>query len=293
VTRTVACLRLCVGYVAVALAAGVGAADLLADPHGPASRDVATGGSSATTPTLAQGYLLLYSGRYDEAAAVALAVRTIEPADLAAYELRTSALHFQIRREMGDGTNRRRALASCAACPALLSQFLDETAEGRRLSRARLQARPEDDSATFFLGKLDLNYLWLQLGTLDRRTGWNEYWEARRLLDALLTRNPTHVRARVARAWMEYVVDTRLPWGTKWLMGGGDRRRALLAVRAAAEAESDMFAQTEAAFALWEMLVRERRIAEAIDLAQQLVRNYPDNQDLAQFLRRHDVRPAS
>jgi tetratricopeptide (TPR) repeat protein len=292
-TRSAARPRLVVGCVAVALAGGVGLGDVLADPRGPAWRDVAADGASTIAPTLAQGYLLFYSGRYDEAAAVALAVRTIEPADLAAYELHTSALHFQIRRELGDDTDRRRALASCAVCPALLSQFFGETAEGRRLSRVRLQADPGDDSAMFFLGKLDLNYLWLQLGTLGRRTGWNEYWEARRSLDALLSRNPTHLRARVARAWMEYIVDTRLPWGTKWLMGGGNRQRALSTLRAAAEDESEVFAQTEAAFALWEMLVRERRIPEAIDLAQRLVRKYPDNQDLARFLRRHNARQAS
>jgi len=61
----------------------------------------------------------------------------------------------------------------------------------------------------FFLGKLDLNYVWLQLGPLRRKTGWDEYWEARRSLDAVLKANPRHVRARVARAWIDYIVDTR------------------------------------------------------------------------------------
>ncbi|HXW06452.1 MAG TPA: hypothetical protein VD833_14545 [Vicinamibacterales bacterium] len=35
----------------------------------------------------------------------------------------------------------------------------------------------------FFLGKVDLNDVWLQSGTLGRKPGWDEYWEARRSLD--------------------------------------------------------------------------------------------------------------
>jgi tetratricopeptide (TPR) repeat protein len=288
---------LVVRFVALALASSIAPWAFGAEGRGPglgetgdSKRSVADG---VAAPTLADAYRRFYNGDYKQAAEAALAVRTLDPENLAAYELRASAIHFQLRRELGDGTDRRRALASCAACPVLLAQFSGETTEGRRLSRVRLSARAEDESASFFLGKLDLNYLWLQLETLGRRTGWNEYWEARRTLDAVLSRNPAHVRARVARAWMEYIVDTRLPWGTKWLMGGGDRKRALLTVRAAAEAESDLFAETEAAFALWEMLVRERRISEAIEIAQQLARDYPDNQDLARFLRRHADTAAS
>ena len=90
---------------------------------------------------------------------------------------------------------------------------------------------------------------------------------------------------------MDYIVDTRLPRGTKWLMGGGDRKRALLVVRGAAAAESDFFVRTEASFALWEMLVRERLIPEAIDIAEGLTRDFPDNQDLVSFLRKQDARP--
>jgi len=68
------------------------------------------------------------------------------------------------------------------------------------LARERLQSSPGDETAQFFLGKMNLNYVWLQLGPLGRKTGWDEYWEARRSLDPVLKRNPAHVRARVACA---------------------------------------------------------------------------------------------
>src|SRR4029077_20535197 len=102
------------------------------------------------------------------------------------------------------------------------------------------------------LGKLDLNYVWLQLGPLGRKKGWDEYWEARRSLDAVLKRNPGHVRARVARAWIDYIVDTRMPRGTRWVLGGGDRKRALSTMQESADAEAAYFVHVEALFALWD-----------------------------------------
>ena len=106
----------------------------------------------------------------------------------------------------------------------------------------------------FFLGKLDLSYLWMQLSTLGRKTGWDEYWEAKRLLEGILEKNPMHVRARVARAWMDYIVGTRVPWGTRWVMGGGSKSRGLRMVREAAQTPADFYTQVEAQFGLWEML---------------------------------------
>jgi len=141
--------------------------------------------------------------------------------------------------------------------------------------------------ALFFLGKLDLNYVWLQLGPLHRKTGWDEYWEARRSLDALLRQNPRHVRARVARAWIDYIVDTKMPWGSRWLLGGGNRKQALADVRHAAQMESGFFTHVEAEFALWEMEVRERDMASATDVARGLAHEFPDNRELAAFLDAH------
>ena len=97
----------------------------------------------------------------------------------AACELRTAALLLQIRNALGR-SDTENAWKQCVACPALLSAFKVALSRGQALTRARLQEQPSDDETLFLLGKLDLNYVWLQLGTLGHKTGWNEYWEARR-----------------------------------------------------------------------------------------------------------------
>ena len=209
------------------------------------------------------------------------------PTDLEACELRTSSLHFQIRRAMGDSADRDKAWTMCAACPELLSAFIADTDRARALARARLQKNPNDDAALFLLGKIDLNYVWLQLGTRARKTGWDEYWEARTSLDKVLERNPGHLRARVARAWIDYIVATKMPRGTRWLLGGGNKKKGLRVVREAASGEGDFFERAEAAFALWDMQVRERDLVEAVATAQQLARDFPDNRELTRFLNTH------
>jgi hypothetical protein len=168
--------------------------------------------------------------------------------------------------------------------------FLAELATGQAEARARLKQNPDDEEALFFLGKLDLTYVWLNLGTVGRKTGWSEYWEARRSLDAVLRRNPGHVRARVARACIDYIVDTKIPRGTRWLLGGGNKDKGLQTVREAARSQGEPFVQAEAMFALWDMQVRERNIAEAVVTARALVRDFPDNQELWKFLATHDSR---
>ena len=100
--------------------------------------------------------------------------------------------------------------------------------------RATRRQTLADDDALFFLGKLNLNYVWLHLETLGRKTGWSEYWEARRSLDAALKDNPLHMRARVARAWVDYIVDTKMTRGTRWVLGGGSKKRAFIGAREAA-----------------------------------------------------------
>src|SRR5688572_26402579 len=251
--------------------------------------------TNATTPgnwsaSLEEAHRLFYSGQYEAAASLALDVRTANPDSLAASELRTSALHFQMRRALGEPKNRETAWKQCAVCQELMSVFMAELAEGQAVARARLQKNPVDEEALFFLGKLDLNYVWLQLGTVGRKTGWSEYWEARKSLDAVLKSNPDHVRARVARAWIDYIVDTKLPRGTRWMLGGS-KKKGLLTVQQAAESATEPMVQAEAMFGLWDMQVRERRMADAVVTARSLARDFPDNQELAKFLAAHDSRP--
>ena len=243
-------------------------------------------------PALADAQRLFYRGRYDAAADLASSLQKPEAESLALYELRTSALHFQIRDALGNrtGTDKVSALKACATCPDLLKNFFSDTTRGQALARARLGTHPDDDEAQFFLGKIDLNYVWLQLETLGRKTGWGEYWEARKSLDAVLKRNPRHTRARVARAWVDYIVDTRMPRGTRWVLGGGSKKRAFVAAREATSTD-EFFERVEAEFALWEMLVREKDLNEAIPIARKLARDFPDNRRLVTFLSANDPGP--
>jgi len=244
----------------------------------------------ARSPTLQEAQRFFYNGDYDTAATATLALCAARPDDLAACELRTSTLLFQIKKALAEQGNidKTTAWKLCAACPALMSAFLTETVRSQTLARARLEIQPEDEDTLFFLGKLDLNYVWLQLGTLGRKTGWDEYWEARRSLDRVLRTNPEHVRARVARAWIDYIVGTKVPRGVRWLLGGGNKRRGLVAVRQVVETGgNDFFVQAEATFALWDMQVREREVPGAVATARMLARDFPENRELRRFLTMH------
>ena len=257
-----------------------------------------SGPDTPVDSTLAHAQGHFYNARYAAAADLALALRTTDTADLANHELRSSALLFQLKRLLeppgekhatSEKRDKERALKNCAPCPELMTEFFKDVAQGQKAAREMLRANPRDDVALFYLGKLDLNYVWLQLGPLGRKTGWDEYWEARRSLDAVLKRDPRHVRAIVARAWIDYIVDTKMPWGTRWVLGGGNKKRALAAVRQAAELEAEFFTHTEAEFALWDMQVRERDLARATDVARRLAANFPDNPELAAFLADRDA----
>src|SRR5688500_15653921 len=202
--------------------------------------------ANANGPALADAQRAFFNARYHAAAELALALQASDIDVLAASEIRTSALHFQLRDALGRDADKGKAFRQCSACPELLKAFLTTTAEGQALARARLAVAPADDAALFFLGKLNLNYVWLHLETLGRKTGWNEYWEARRSLDAALKHNPRNMRARVARAWVDYIVDTKMTRGTRWLLGGGSKKRAFIGAVAAASGTSGLFVHGEA-----------------------------------------------
>jgi hypothetical protein len=255
---------------------------------GAASEARSTQDGPPERPSLDEGFRLFYNGRYEAAAAFALPMCTDAPIDLNACELTTSALHFQIRRALGI-PNKPKEWKACPECPPLLASFLAVTARGQAAARTLLKANPSDDATLFLLGKLDLNFVWLQLGTLGKKTGWKEYWEARHLLDDLVKRKPDMIRARVARAWIDYIVDTRMPRGTRWILGGGNKKKGLRVVREAANTPADFFVSTEAIFALWDMQVRERQLPDAISTARRLAHDFPENEDLAKFLATHDT----
>ena len=253
----------------------------------------AASGPADAGATLADAQHLFYNAHYDAAAALMLELRASDPENLANDEMRTSALLFQLKGLLEGPSekdaDKARALSRCAACPDLIAAFIADTHHGQALARAALNAHPNDETALFYLGKIDLNYVWLELGPLGRRTGWDEYWEARKSLDAVLKANPQNVRALIARAWIEYIVDTKMPWGTRWVLGGGSKKRAIATVRQAAALDADFFVHAEAEFALWNMQVREREIAPATVVARQLAHDFPDNREVAAFLQAHDA----
>jgi hypothetical protein len=273
--------RWCAAWLAVFVAASTAA---------PAAGHQAPSEPLGESDALRAAQLAFFNGRYLDAAAAAQTIQQSRPDELAAIELRTSALLFQIRRTLGSASKseRKAALARCEPCAEWTAVIAEETARARSLARSRLSKDRTDETALFFLAKIDLTYLWLQLEPLGRKKGWNEYWEARRSLDLLLDRNPLHVRARVARAWIDYIVDTRLPKGTRWLLGGGNRERALETMRRAAAADADIDVRAEAAFALWEMEVREKNIPAAVEVVRRLYVDFPGNRDVVTFLERHD-----
>src|SRR5687768_10049436 len=199
----------------------------------------------AEVPVLADAQRAFFNARYGTAADLALAVQASDVDALAPYEIRTSALHFQLRDALGPDKDKGQAFKRCVTCPDLLEAFLTDTKKGQVIARTRLQIDPADDEALFFLGKLNLNYVWLHLETLGRKTGWSEYWEARKSLDAALKDNPRHMRARVARAWVDYIVETKMTRGTRWVLGGGSKKRAFLGAREAAAADSEFFVRVE------------------------------------------------
>jgi len=244
--------------------------------------------STASVSDLDEAHRLFYNGRYDAAGALTLALCTGDLEGLAACELRSSTLLFQIKRVIGGQRDKDKALKPCSRCAEWIAAFKAVTLSAQRVARARLQAAPEDSDTRFLLGKIDLNYVWLQLGVLGHKTGWSEYWEARKSLDAVLKQDPDNIRARVARAWVDYIVDTQMARGTKWVLGGGNKKRGLAAVRDVVELAADPFVRAEAGFALWDMQVREGETALAVDTARALARDFPENEELQKFLAAHE-----
>jgi hypothetical protein len=123
-------------------------------------------------PTLADAHSLFYNARYEAAAALTLALRVSDTEDLASDELRSSALLFQLKALLEGRPDKEDALRNCATCPDLIAEFFAAIHRGQNLARTTLRSNPGDEAALFFLGKLDLNYVWLQLGPLRRKTGW-------------------------------------------------------------------------------------------------------------------------
>jgi hypothetical protein len=243
----------------------------------------------SSPPTLADAQRLFYNAHYQEAADLALKLRETGSHDAANDEVRTTALLFVLRgllkgQDAYNDGNKSAALKACARCPDVIATFTADLQHGQALARERLKQAPNDETALFYLGKLNLNFVWLHLGLLGKKTGLDEYREARRSLDALLKLAPAHVRGKVARGWIDYIVATRMPWGTRWILGGGNRKKGLAMVREAVDTPADQLTHAEAEFALWDMLLREKDIPAATVVARRLAQAFPENGEVAAFV---------
>ena len=227
---------------------------------------------------------LFYSGKYVEAIAATAPLRAVPASALGAYELRTSALHFRIKRLLGSAKDKEAAFKQCQSCADLLKEFMADVTAGRVLAREGLKSAPRDEARLYLLAKLDLNEVWLNNSTLGRRKGFGLYKDARREIDSVLAINPNNLRARVAHAWIDYAVDTRVPFGFKWILGGGDRKRALKNMREAAAMKGGHWEEAEASFGLWEMLAAEKMTNDALTVARQLIVTFPENEELQRFV---------
>ena len=94
-----------------------------------------------------------------------------------------------LKRAVAGQTDKEKALKACVRCADWIATFRTVTASAQAVARAGLQSAPHDEATRFLLGKIDLNYVWLQLGVLGHKTGWGDYWEARKSLDAVLKQN--------------------------------------------------------------------------------------------------------
>ena len=244
----------------------------------------------AAPPSRHEAARLFFVGQYTASAAMALQLRAQAPEDLSTFEQRTSSLHFQLKRQLtadGMSKDKKKALRECATCADMLSELKADLVAGRALAHARLAKDAGDTDAAFYLGKMDPTHVWLHNETLGQRTGWSEYREARRVLQEVLAKDPNHIRARVSHAWIDFIVDTRVPWAFRWVLGGGDKNRALATMRETIAMPGSMEERAEARFALWEMLARDKQIDEARVIAGELAQQFPENMELARFLKLH------
>ena len=75
-----------------------------------------------------------------------------------------------------------------------------------------------------------------------------------------------------------------MPWGTRWVLGGGNKKKGLAAVREAAAMDTDTYSRAEAEFALWDMLLRDKQVPAATEVARRLAQAFPENSEVAAFL---------
>ena len=84
----------------------------------------------ADAPALADAQRAFFNARYQTAADLALALQASDAEALAPYEVRTSALHFQLRDALGQDTDKGQSLQSLRRVPRAAESFSDRHEKG-------------------------------------------------------------------------------------------------------------------------------------------------------------------
>ena len=198
--------------------------------------------------------------------------------NLATRELRTSALLFQVRRAIGSAKDKDKALKQCAACGALMDAFQVETARGLDLARARLKTHPGDDEALFFLGQIQPESRVAaprDAGAQDRMGSST----GKRGRASTRSSHALHITlAHGSHAHGSTTSSTRGCRAGRAGCSAAATRSARCSRFAKRPAPTrTFFVHAEAAFALWDLHVREKDLVEATRLARDLARDFPEN----------------
>lgn len=240
---------------------------------------------------LSAGKELLYSARYEDTERVALEARSMCPEDPESFELRSTALILQVKMlsekySAGKTSKVENRVKICPECMQLLPLIEAEIRRGIELASAP-PAVARSERFLFLLGRLHLNQVWAYLELEGKLVASKGHFEkGRAIIDQVIAGNPRHVRALVANAWVNYVIDTRAPFGVKWIIGGGKKEVAFRDLAAAIAFAENPYEEWEAKFGLLSILKQEKkRQAEAAALMEQLRIRFPDNLSLRLALR--------
>jgi hypothetical protein len=220
----------------------------------------------------------LYSEQYAEADGHVLNARRLCPTDPESYELRTGLLVLKTKQALKAAGGKRK---DCAECESLILEFEKDFEKGRALADAALQHNLKDERLMFLSGKLYLNRVWMNVDILDKAaSSGGPYRDARDRIEEVLKRNPRHIRALVASAWINYMIASRSV-ATRALLRAfgikGDKKKAFDHLALAVAEHGDEYSHWEAKFTQRDLLKRENKRSEVEAVTEELRTRFPKN----------------
>jgi hypothetical protein len=220
----------------------------------------------------------LYSEQYVLADQHVMNARRLCPTDPESYELRTGLLILRTKQVLKIAGGDRK---DCADCESLVIQFEKDFEKGRALADAALQQNLKDERLMFLSGKLYLNRVWMNVDILDKAaSSGGPYRDARDRIEEVLRRNPRHIRALVASAWINYMIASRNR-ATRLLLRTfgikGDKKKAFDHLAIALAEQGDEYAYWEAKFTQRDLLKRENKRSEVEAVTEELRTRFPKN----------------